>query len=146
MNDIEYMKVAYLEALKALKIDDVPIGAIIVKDHQIISTAYNQKESLNDVSAHAEMLAIRLACQKLGTWHLDGCTLYTTLEPCMMCSSAIIQSRIDKVVFGANASRWPGLSECLSNHQFNHVPQVMGGILEQECSSLLSQYFKAKRS
>lgn len=145
MDDIKFMKLAYNQALKAFDIDEVPIGAIIVKDDQIISVGYNQKERLHDVSAHAEMIAIREACQKLGTWHLDGCTLYSTLEPCIMCSGAIIQSRIAIVVFGAKGQRWHGITQYLQNHEFNHYPIVREGILEEECSSLLSQYFHNKR-
>lgn len=145
MSDEEYMKLAYDEALKARKIDEVPIGAIIVKEGQIIAKSYNQKETQKDVTAHAEMIAIQLACQKLGTWHLDNCVLYSTLEPCMMCSGAIIQSRISKVVYGARGQRWHGLSEYLKYHQFNHYPKVIAGILEKECCALITDYFKSKR-
>lgn len=145
MSDEEYMKLAYLEACHARDIDEVPIGAIIVKDGQVIASGYNQKETNQDVTAHAEMIAIRMACQKLGTWHLDGCVLYSTLEPCIMCSGAIIQSRIQKVVFGAKGQRWHGLSTFLKSHNFNHHPQIVSGILENQCCLLLSQYFKAKR-
>lgn len=146
MDDREYMKVAYEEAMKARMSDEVPIGAIIVKDGEIIAQANNQKETLQDVSAHAEMLAIQKACQVLGTWHLDGCTLYSTLEPCMMCSGAIIQSRITRVVIGARGQRWHGLLQYLSSHEFNHKPEVETGILEEECSTLISNYFKTKRA
>ena len=96
MNDEEYMEIAYQEALKALKHDDVPIGCIIVKDDQIIARAYNQREYLNQTYGHAEMLAIEEACKKIERWRLDECTLYTTLEPCLMCSGAIIQSHIQR--------------------------------------------------
>lgn len=145
MSDEEYMQLAYREACHARDIDEVPIGAIIVKDGQVIARGYNQKETNQDVTAHAEMIAIRKACQKLGTWHLDGCILYSTLEPCIMCSGAIIQSRIQKVVFGAKGQRWHGLSTFLKSHDFNHHPQIVSGILENQCCLLLSQYFKAKR-
>ena len=138
MSDEEYMKIAYQQACLARGIDEVPIGAIIVKDGEIIAKAYNQKESTHDVTAHAEMIAIREACQKLSNWHLDGCTLYSTLD--------IIQSRIEKVVFAAKGQRWHGLSTFLANHEFNHHPQVISGILEKQCCLLLSQYFKGKRN
>lgn len=146
MDDEKYMKLAYLEALKAKDNDEVPIGAIIIKDGVIISSAYNQKETTQDVTAHAEMLAIRLACQKLGTWHLDDCVLYSTLEPCIMCSGAIIQSRIRKVVYGASGQRWHGISEYLKHHEFNHHPEIVSGILDKECCQLISEYFKSKRN
>ena len=145
MTDIEYMKLAYQEAIKAKDIDEVPIGAIIVKDDCVIASAYNQKESKRDVTAHAEMLAIQKACKILGTWHLDGCTLYSTLEPCMMCSGAIIQSRIAKVVYGASGQRLHGISQYLHNHTFNHYPDITSGILEEDCCQLISDYFKSKR-
>ena len=105
MNDEEYMQLAYQQACLARDIDEVPIGAIIVKDGKIIATGYNQKESQYDVTAHAEMIAIRKACQKLKSWHLDGCVLYSTLEPCIMCSGAIIQSRIKKDFRSADWTR-----------------------------------------
>lgn len=145
MNDLDYMELAYQQACLAYENDEVPIGAVIVKDHQVISMSYNQKETKQDVTAHAEMLAIQEACQKLGTWHLDGCILYSTLEPCIMCSGAIIQSRIDKVIFGARGQRWHGLTQYLSQHSFNHYPEVIEGILADKCSQLISQYFKEKR-
>lgn len=145
MDDEKYMSLAFQEALNALELDEVPIGAIVVKDGEVIAKAYNKKEHLQDVTAHAEMLAIRQACQKLNTWHLDGCTLYSTLEPCIMCSGAIIQSRIKRVVIGAKGQRWPGLTQYLSNYEFNHYPIIESGILENQCCSLLSNYFKRKR-
>lgn len=145
MKDEQYMELAYQEALKAREIDEVPIGAILVKDGLVIAGAFNQKEQRQEVSAHAEMLVIQKACQILGTWHLDGCTLYSTLEPCMMCSGAIIQSRIARVVYGASGQRWHGISEFLGHHSFNHYPEIKSGILEQQCCQLLSDYFKEKR-
>ena len=146
MNDEDYMYQAYLLAKKAYDQDEVPIGAVIVKDCEIIGRGYNQKEHAHDVSAHAEMLAIHDASKKLGTWHLDGCTLYSTLEPCMMCSGAIIQSRISKVIFAVKVNRWAGLSDYLESHQYNHYPQIECNVLQEECSSLLSDYFKKKRN
>ena len=145
MSDEEYMQLAYQQACLARDMDEVPIGAIIVKDGEIIATGYNRKESQHDVTAHAEMIAIRKACQKLKSWHLDGCILYSTLEPCIMCSGAIIQSRIEKVVFAAKGQRWHGLSTFLRSHEFKHHPQIVAGNLEEQCCSLLSYYFKEKR-
>ena len=124
--DLEYMRIAYNEALKALKLDEVPIGAIIVKDDEII--------------------AIEEAEKKLDNWHLDDCTLYTTLEPCLMCSGAIIQSRIKRVVYGASEKRWSSLSNLLKTEILNHYPEITENIFEKECSMIISLYFKQKRS
>lgn len=145
MIDEYYMNLAYLEAMKAMQLDEVPVGAIIVKDNEIIAATHNQKEMKQDATCHAEILAIRQACKKLGSWHLDGCCLYVTLEPCMMCSGAIIQSRIDRVVFGASVQRWDGLTHYLQTHDFNHFPEIKMGILELQCSYLIKEYFKQKR-
>ena len=124
--DLEYMRIAYNEALKALKLDEVPIGAIIFKDDEII--------------------AIEEAEKKLDNWHLDDCTLYTTLEPCLMCSGAIIQSRIKRVVYGASEKRWSSLSNLLKTEILNHYPEITENIFEKECSMIISLYFKQKRS
>ncbi len=145
MNDYDFMKLAYDQALIAYKNDEVPIGAIIVKNGEVIAQSYNQKEKNKDVTAHAEMLVIKEACNKLGSWHLDGCTLYTTLEPCIMCSGAIIQSRIERVVLGAKVNRWKGLLYYINDVEFNHKPIISDNVYEKECSSLLSTYFKNKR-
>lgn len=145
MDDVEYMKKAFDQALKALEIDEIPIGAIIVYHDEIIAEAYNQKESLHDVTAHAEILAIQQASKTLNSWHLDDCIMYTTLEPCMMCSGALIQSRIQKVVYGAKVNRWDGMHQYLTSHQFNHYPELIGGVYEKQCCMILSEYFKTKR-
>ena len=99
MNNEKYLKIAYKEALKAYKKGDIPVGCVIVKKNKIVAKAYNKKEKNNIATYHAEILAINKACKKLKTWHLDDCILYTTMEPCIMCSGAIIQSRIKKIVY-----------------------------------------------
>lgn len=144
--DLEYMRIAYNEALKALKLDEVPIGAIIVKDDEIIAKAYNLKETSKIATKHAEIIAIEEAEKKLDNWHLDDCTLYTTLEPCLMCSGAIIQSRIKRVVYGASEKRWSSLSNLLKTEILNHYPEITENIFEKECSMIISLYFKQKRS
>lgn len=146
MNDLEYMKIAYEEAMKALEYDEVPIGAIIVKDGKIISKAFNSKETEKLVTRHAEIIAIEKAEKALGSWYLDGCILYTTLEPCLMCSGAIVQSRIQKVVYGAKEKRWSSLTNLLESENLNHYPEVIGDVYQEECSSIISSYFKRKRS
>lgn len=143
--DIEYMKIAYNEALKALKLDEVPIGAIIVRDDEIIAKAYNLKETSKMATKHAEIIAIEEAERYLDNWHLDDCTLYTTLEPCLMCSGAIVQSRIKRVVYGASEKRWSSLSNLLKSENLNHYPEVAGHVFEKECSMIISSYFKQKR-
>ena len=144
--DIEFMKIAYLEASKCLEKDEVPVGAIIVKDNQIISSSHNLRQTSKLATAHAEILAIEEACKKLDSWYLDECTLYVTLEPCVMCSGAIINSRIKKVVFGAYESRWLALTSIYQSEKpVNHRPEIIPGILEEQCSKVIKDYFKNKR-
>ena len=143
--DNEFMELAYQEALKALEIDEVPIGAIIVQDGNIIAKSYNQREIEKQVKAHAEMLAIEQACRTLHSWRLDTCDIYVTLEPCLMCSGAIMQSRMQRVIFGAKSNRWLGLSNLIDTFSFNHYPIIIDGVLEEKCSKLLLQYFRNKR-
>lgn len=143
--NIEYMRIAYIEAKKALKKDEVPIGAIIVYQGKVIAKAYNQREQKQLVTAHAETMVIEKACKKLGTWRLDDCILYTTLEPCLMCSGVIIQSRIKKVFFGAKTNKGIGLTTLIEQQEIQHQLEIQGGILQKECSTLVSDYFKDKR-
>lgn len=143
--DKKFMKMAFNEALKALKDDEVPIGAVIVKNDEVIAVGYNKKETLQLATRHAEIIVIEEAEKKLNNWHLDDCVLYTTLEPCLMCTGAIIQSRIKRVVYGASEKRWSCISSVLKNENINHCPEVIGHVMEKECSMLISQYFKSKR-
>lgn len=147
MNDEAYMEIAYQEALKALAEDEVPIGAIIVYHDQIIARSYNQRQHSHQVTSHAEILCIQQACSYLQTWRLDECVLYTTLEPCVMCSGAIIQSHIKRVVYGVSADKWLSLDKLIHHHdhEINHVPIIDHGILEAKCGALLKNYFKNKR-
>nr|MBA5584160.1 nucleoside deaminase [Anaerobacillus isosaccharinicus]QOY38523.1 nucleoside deaminase [Anaerobacillus isosaccharinicus] len=142
------MKLAIEEAKKAEAIKEVPIGALIVKDGVVVSSAYNLRETDQRAIAHAELLAIDNACKKLNTWRLTGCTLYVTLEPCPMCAGAIIQSRVDRVVFGATdpkAGCVGSIYNLLSEPKFNHRCEVEKGIMAEECGELLTNFFKQLR-
>ena len=146
--DIYFMKCAIDMAYKAQEKDEVPIGAVIVYQGQIIAQAFNEKEESQSATRHAEIIAIERASQLLQTWYLDECTLYVTLEPCMMCTGAIVNSRLKRVVYGASEKRWIALSSLMDRIQMkeiNHQVVYQGGILEEECANLLSQYFKDKR-
>ena len=143
-----YMNNALKMANKAYKKNDVPVGCIIVKDDRIIAKAYNTKNIKKCSINHAEILAIKKACKKLGTWHLDDCTLYVTMEPCLMCCGAIIQSRIKRVVYGTKCDKFGyvcSIGEVLNSKKNNHRVDVSGGILEEECSLILKRFFSNKR-
>lgn len=148
MNNEKWMKEAIKQAKKAAQKDEVPIGCVIVKDDQIIAREYNKREMKQCSTAHAEILAIEKACKKLGSWRLEDCDLYVTLEPCPMCSGAIIQSRIRNVIFGAYDPKGGCMGSNMNINDvrgFNHYPDIEGGILQDECSRLLKDFFKAKR-
>ncbi len=148
MNNEKWMKEAIKQAKKAAQKDEVPIGCVIVKDDQIIARAYNKREMKQCSTAHAEILAIEKACKKLSSWRLEDCDLYVTLEPCPMCSGAIIQSRIRNVIFGAYDPKGGCMGSNMNINNvrgFNHYPDIEGGILQDECSRLLKEFFKAKR-
>lgn len=148
MNNEKWMKEAIKQAKNAAQKDEVPIGCVIVKDDQIIARAYNKREMKQCSTAHAEILAIEKACKKLGSWRLEDCDLYVTLEPCPMCSGAIIQSRIRNVIFGAYDPKGGCMGSNMNINDvrgFNHYPDIEGGILQDECSRLLKEFFKAKR-
>lgn len=139
------MKFAIEEALKSGL--DIPVGAVIVKDGKIISSAHNEKEVLSDVTGHAEILAIRRAEQKLKNWRLSDCEMYVTLEPCPMCAWAIVQSGVKSVYFGSFDSNYGALESKLDLRSLaNSKLKVYGGIMEEECNQLLNDYFKTMRN
>ncbi|SEQ09123.1 tRNA adenosine(34) deaminase TadA [Piscibacillus halophilus] len=144
----EFMKEAIQEANKAEIINEVPIGAVIVHNGEIIARGYNQRETLQQSDAHAEMIAIKKANQAVGSWRLEECTLYVTLEPCPMCAGAIVQSRIPHVVYGASdpkAGCAGTLMNLLDESRFNHQAIVEQGVLEEDCAMLLKNFFKKLR-
>ena len=142
-----FMKQAIIQAKKALKKDEVPIGAVIVKDGVILSRGYNRTEADQDATRHAEIIAIERACKKLKSWRLDDCTLYVTVEPCPMCAGAIVNSRIDRVVFGAHDQKAGAYGSVfdMCAYPLNHIPVVEGGVLEERCANQLSSFFKNLR-
>ncbi len=149
MEDQKYMLMALEEAKIAALDDEVPVGCVIVKDGKVLARSHNQKERFQDVSAHAELLAIREAEEKLGTWHLDGAILYVTLEPCMMCTGAIVHSRIRQVVFGTKDPKGGALVSNIKLEEvkgINHYPDVIEGVMKEECATILKEYFRWKRS
>ena len=144
----KYMKMAIEEAKKAEEIREVPIGAVIVHQDEVIARAHNLRESSQLACAHAEFLAIKKANEQLKSWRLEDCTLYVTLEPCPMCAGAIIQSRVPRVVFGAadpKAGCAGTLMNLLNDSRFNHEAEVIPGVLEEECGQLLSSFFRKIR-
>lgn len=146
---IKYMKLALLEAEKAAKKDEVPIGCVIVKNDKVISHGHNLREKKNDVTSHAEIEAIRKASKKLNDWQLIDCDLYVTIEPCIMCMGAIIQSHIKNVYYGSEDPKGGGVISSinvLEAKNLNHYPNIEGGILKEECSLIVKNYFKDKRS
>ncbi|MEG8975122.1 tRNA adenosine(34) deaminase TadA [Priestia megaterium] len=148
LNDEKYMRLAIDEALKAKDKLEVPIGAVIVQNDEVVASAYNLRETEQRSVAHAELLAIDEACKKLGTWRLEDATLYVTLEPCPMCAGAIVLSRVKRVVFGAYDPKG-GCAGTLLNllefEKFNHQAEVVGGMLEEECGNLLTTFFRELR-
>ena len=146
--EIKYMKEALKEAKKAELLDEVPIGCVIVKDDKIIARGHNQRETKQSPIGHAEIVAITKASKKLNSWRLEGCDIYVTLEPCIMCSGAIIQSRINKVYFGASDPKGGAFGSSLNvldAKNINHHPEIISGVLKEECSQIITNYFRAKR-
>lgn len=149
MTDIFFMKEALKEAQKALEKEEVPVGAIIVKDGKIIARAHNTKETKKSAICHAEILAIKKACKKMDAWRLTGCEMYVTLEPCPMCTGALINSRIEKVYIGTDDPKTGACGSVLnlvSDYKFNHIVKVEKYILKEECEKLLKDFFKHLRN
>lgn len=143
------MQQAFLLAEQAYEEKEVPVGAVIVKNDRVIGKGYNQTERLNDPTAHAEMLAISAACATLGQKYLQDCTLYVTLEPCPMCSGALVWSKIDTIVIGAWDSKAGGCGSVFnlsSNEKLNHQIEIIQGYMEQDCEWILKQFFQERRS
>lgn len=142
-----YMKRALELAGLAAQNGDVPVGAVIVCGDKIVAEGYNERVICGSATAHAEVLAIERACRAIGSWRLSGCTLYVTLEPCPMCAGAIINSRIDRVVFGAKDAKAGCFGSLINfnSYPFNHKPTLTEGVLAEECARLLSEFFGKRR-
>lgn len=148
MNHEEFMREALIEAQKAYALGEVPVGAVVVLGGRIIGRGHNERETLKDPTAHAEILALRQAAQSRGSWRLEGATLYVTLEPCPMCAGALVQSRVERVYHGADDPKAGSAGSLLNLLQFpgfNHQVKITAGILEQECRKILQDFFQAKR-
>jgi tRNA(adenine34) deaminase len=146
--DVEAMRRALELAREAMSLGEVPVGAVIRRDGRTIAEAFNLRETLDDPTAHAERLAITLAGRALGSWRLDGCTLYVTLEPCPMCAGAIVQARLPRVVYGARdpkAGACDSLYRLASDPRLNHRADVQGGLLAEECGAILAEFFRGRR-
>ena len=148
-DDHRWMQEALRMAEAALRSEEVPVGCIIVHEGRLIGRAHNQRETLRDPTAHAEMIAITQASEALGSWRLHGCTLYVTLEPCAMCAGAMVLGRIDRLVYGAadpKAGAVESIFRLLDEPRLNHRIQVTGGVLAEPCGAILSDFFRAKRA
>ncbi|WP_268747902.1 tRNA adenosine(34) deaminase TadA [Pelosinus fermentans] len=148
LDDHYYMGLALEEAQKAYAIGEVPIGAVLVLDGQVVAAGHNMRESWHDATAHAEMIAIREACQKLGRWRLTGLTLYVTIEPCPMCAGALVMSRIDRLVYGSadvKAGAIESIFNIAQNDALNHSMVVTSGIRRDECAQIMKDFFKQRR-
>ena len=143
----KFMKMAIAMAEKGMEMGEVPIGAVIVKDGEVISSACNMRENGGGATAHAELLAINKACEVMGGWRLGGCELYVTLEPCPMCAGAIINSRLDRVVFGARDPRAGAFGSMLNinSYPLGHKTEVEWGVCEDQCLALLRSFFEKMR-
>lgn len=146
--DAYYMGLALEEAEKAAALGEIPIGAVLVQEGEVISRAHNLREMNQDATAHAEVLVIREACAKLKRWRLSGCTLYVTVEPCPMCSGAIVNGRIDRVVYGCpdvKAGGAESIFNIITNPNLNHCAEVTSGVLEEDCAQVMKTFFQRRR-
>ncbi len=146
--DIYFMKAAIDQAYIALENEDVPVGAVIVKENKIIAKGYNQRHQLNDPTAHAEIIALTAASEHIGHWRLHGCTIYVTLEPCPMCAGALVMARLDKLVFGCTdpkAGACGSLYNIVQDTRLNHRLEVTKDVLAEDCATMLQNFFRNKR-
>ncbi len=149
MTDEQYMAAAINEARKAEKYGEIPIGCIIVCDDEIVGRGHNLRERIPDATAHAEIIAIRDACQQLGRWRLNGCTLYVTVEPCPMCAGAIVHSRIDRLVYGADDNKTGAVYSIMNittHPALNHEVEIRAGVCEETCRDLVKKFFRKRRT
>ena len=148
MDDRYYMQLALEEARKAAELGEIPIGAVLVHDGEVVCRAHNMRETWQSATAHAEVIVIEEACKKLARWRLSGCTLYVTVEPCPMCSGAIVNSRIDRVVYGCpdvKAGGAESIFNIITNPNLNHCAEVVSGVCEEECAGVMKEFFKRRR-
>ncbi|HZS46671.1 MAG TPA: tRNA adenosine(34) deaminase TadA [Blastocatellia bacterium] len=148
MTDEELMREALVEAREALRMDEVPVGAVVVFENQIVGRGFNRTISDVDPTAHAEIVALRQAAKAVENYRLVGSTLYTTVEPCVMCAGALVNARVSRVVYGATDPRFGAVVtnfQLCSNSSLNHQLEIAGGVLEDECRELIQQFFKTKR-
>ena len=146
--DIEFMKLALEQAKKAYKKDEVPIGAVIVCNDKVVAKGFNIREKRNDPTGHAEIVAVKKACKKRRSWRLEDCTIYVTVEPCSMCAGALLWTRIRRIVFGAFDAKGGALGSSYNlfeQKNLNHKAEITSGVLEEECSKIMKDFFKTKR-
>jgi tRNA(adenine34) deaminase len=146
--DERFMRLALDEARRCVEHGDVPVGAVVVRGGELVAAGGNERELVQDPTAHAEILALRAAAEALGSWHLEGCTLYVTLEPCAMCAGAVVLSRVDRLVFGApdpKAGFAGSLGNLVRDERLNHRPELLGGVLAPESGELLRGFFRERR-
>ena len=147
--DERYMRLALEQARLAAAQDEVPVGAVVVHDSEVIGAGCNLTRELQDATAHAEILALRRAAQRLGNWYFERCTLYVTLEPCIMCAGALVLAKLERLVFGAAEPKFGGcgsIFDIVREKRLNHRVKVTGGVLESECAELMQEFFKNKRN